>query len=189
MVVGYGWVMLGYCLPIDRSMDLTHPTHTRPTRYRSPRPAAAAQEHRDAGARAREAGMDYNDWIQTYTPRPKHAWATYPPALKPHDTPTKQTNGTHEQRITKAINRNVEMVSSARALKAGDTFSVKDIKVRACMHVDTDACGGVWATRPPCRGSDEHTWSPLGRVSLSHIWSLIHQSPIAPPHDRRSGSS
>lgn len=33
------------------------------------------------------------------------------------------------QRITKAINRNVEMVSSARALKAGDTFSVKDIKV------------------------------------------------------------
>ena len=33
------------------------------------------------------------------------------------------------QRITKAINRNVEMVSSARAQKAGDTFSMKDIKV------------------------------------------------------------
>lgn len=34
------------------------------------------------------------------------------------------------QRISKAINRRVEMVSSARAIKAGDTFSVKDIKVR-----------------------------------------------------------
>ncbi len=31
-------------------------------------------------------------------------------------------------RITKAINQNVERVSSARALKAGDTFSVQDIK-------------------------------------------------------------
>lgn len=40
------------------------------------------------------------------------------------------------QRITKAINRNVEMVSSARALKAGDTFSVKDIKVRG-IHMET----------------------------------------------------
>lgn len=33
------------------------------------------------------------------------------------------------QRITKAINKRVEMVSSARAIKAGDTFSVRDIKV------------------------------------------------------------
>ena len=46
VVVGYGWVMLGYCLLLKyRSMDLTHPTHTRPTRYRSARPVAAAQEH------------------------------------------------------------------------------------------------------------------------------------------------
>jgi hypothetical protein len=33
------------------------------------------------------------------------------------------------QRITKAINKRAEMMSSSRALRAGDTFSVKDIKV------------------------------------------------------------
>lgn len=56
--------------------------------------------------------------------------ATHPLPLSSPFVPTRT------QRITKAINRNVEMVSSARALKAGDTFSVKDIKVcKACsMH-------------------------------------------------------
>ncbi|EWM29852.1 hypothetical protein Naga_100017g7 [Nannochloropsis gaditana] len=33
-----------------------------------------------------------------------------------------------QARITKAINQNVERVSSARALKAGDTFSMQDVK-------------------------------------------------------------
>ncbi|GAB5034475.1 Hypothetical protein NocV09_01900950 [Nannochloropsis oceanica] len=33
-----------------------------------------------------------------------------------------------QARITKAINQNVERVSSARALKAGDTFSMNDVK-------------------------------------------------------------
>ena len=67
-------------------------------------------------------------------PQSMHGPPIHPHSTHPHDTPTKRTNGM-KQRITKAINRNVETVSSARALKAGDTFSVKDIKVRACGGV------------------------------------------------------
>ena len=68
----------------------------------------------------------------------------------------------HTQRITKAINRNVEMVSSARALKAGDTFSVKDIKVGTfmCIYVSVHVCGCnsyvVGCRRPLSGGLDSH---------------------------------
>jgi hypothetical protein len=57
-----------------------------------------------------------------------------PTILTTRPPPPFPPNNPHPpQRITKAINRNVEMVSSARALKAGDTFSVKDIKVPSCL--------------------------------------------------------
>ncbi len=68
----------------------------------------------------------------TSTPPPPRLYSRRIPPSNPLHFHTQPTQ-TQTQRITKAINQNVERVSSARALKAGDTFSVKDIKVRAYL--------------------------------------------------------